>query len=84
MVDGMKRKEFERDESGTLICDNLAGQDFKACQELKKKEMLDDLPRKDDGSLDCDQVSGDEKVVCRRQKASEVARKSIGMKTEGD
>jgi len=84
MAEKEKGKGFPRDEDGGLVCEGLAGQDYRACVELKKKERIDLMPRKDDGSLDCGQLSGDDKVACNRQKTSESVRKSMGMKTEGD
>lgn len=79
-----EKKGFERDGGGNLDCDGLAGQDFRACTEMKKKEILDDLPRDSSGVLVCENLSGEEKSVCQRQKASEAAKRSIGMKTESD
>ena len=73
---------FERDGKNNLVCDNLAGQDFKACNELRKKEIGDDLPRDADGKLVCENLDGDAKSICMRQKASEAAKKSIGMKED--
>lgn len=79
-----KKKEFNRDDDGKLVCDGEAGQDFKACNELKKKESLDDMPRDENGNLMCHVLKGDDKVICTRQKASETVRKSMGMKTQSD
>jgi len=84
MADVKAKKEFERDDNGVLICDGLAGQDYRACEELKKKEQIDEMPRDDSGNLDCDSGLARDKSLCVRQKASEAVRKSVGMKTEGD
>ena len=85
MAENKTKKDFERDEDGELVCDGLAGQDFRACEELRKKEQVDEMPRDEAGNLDCSATKDkDQKILCVRQKASETARKSIGMKTEGD
>ena len=84
MAEQVKEKGFPRDEDGTLVCNGLAGQDYRACVELHKKERIDKMPRKDSGELDCGQLAGDEQRICNRQKTSESIRKSVGTKTEGD
>ena len=85
MADTKAKKDFERDEDGVLVCEGLAGQDYRACEELRKKEQVDEMPRDASGNLDCGATADkDQKILCVRQKASETARKSIGMKTEGD
>ena len=84
MAEKTKSKELPRDEDGNLVCGNLAGQDYRACEELKKKERIDDMPRNEGGSLDCGKLAGDEKITCNRQKTSESVKKSMGMRTEGD
>lgn len=75
---------FDRDGDGNLKCDGLVGQDVRACNEMKKKEMVDDLPRDASGKLLCENLNGEEKGICVREKAGEAARKSIGIKTDGD
>lgn len=82
MDDKKKPSGFQRDEKGKLKCETLAGQDRRACEELKKKEMLDELPRDEKGDLNCQGASGDKKVTCQRQKASEYVQKSVGMKKQ--
>lgn len=82
MEDKKKSSDLPRDEKGKLKCDTLAGQNRRACEELKKKEQLDEMPRDEKGDLNCQPLSGDKKVICTRQKASDYVQKSVGMKKQ--
>ncbi len=82
MEEKKKSSDLPRDEKGKLKCDALAGQNRRACEELKKKEQLDEMPRDEKGDLKCGDLAGDKKVICTRNKASEYVQKSVGMKKQ--